>query len=472
MVGCLSNKGIIASESWDKYPEFRGIGYKIIELEETPEAFPNPMKGFRPGVYLNGSSFNNHEYGRVYKQYIRYTDLETTAQDSVQKIIDWSNRAWAGIERRNIKVIPRVVLTYPTSNQPGASGMDFWPNDISQPSRLSRWNTKELSDRLVQFIVKLGEAWDNDPRVAAIEVGLWGNWGEHHLYPDDRNGRIIPASFQKALGDAFALSFRNKRVMVRYPDTFMKYQFGFYWDSFALLDDSKGGNGMVRRNVWKNQMISGEVAYDWGNRSQLGTSPNETLMNDKYTNHVISWINKLHASSLGWIDMYSGNASTLKANAARIQKALGYRFVIRSAVYKEKAANGEEIKIGFEVSNVGAAPFYYDWPVEISLLNQNRDLIYKKKISADIRTWLPGETHTIIDNIIIPNDIKSDTYIIAISVLDPAGNQPSLRFANSNYYNGGRTPLGIIGINREPKYDNFDKFDSLFLDYSLEYKLN
>ncbi|MCL1955566.1 MAG: DUF4832 domain-containing protein, partial [Brevinematales bacterium] len=446
-------------------------GYKTVELKETPEAFPNPMKGFRPQSVPNYHDLKHHEYESVYKYYIGYNVLEKTSKDSVEKIIDWCNTAWGGIEKRNIKIIPRVVLSFPTSNQPGVPKMDYWPDDIPNPSGLSRWDTKELMDRLAQFIAKLGKAWDNDPRVAAVEVGLWGNWGEHHLFPD-ANGRRIPASFQKALGDAFASSFHNKKVMVRYPDSFTAYRFGYYWDAFAsIYEDGGGGPAIIRRDVWKDQMISGEIAYDVEyTKAEMGSTPNETLMNDKYTDHVISWINRLHASSVGWIDEYNGSDPKLKANAARIQKALGYRFVIRSAAYKQKAANGEEIKIGFEVSNVGSAPFYYDWPVEISLLNQNRNPVYKKKINADIRTWLPGETYKIIDSITIPNDLKNDTYIIAVSILDPAGNQPSLRFANINYYNGGRTPLGIIGVNKEPKYNNFNKFDKLYPDNSLGYE--
>jgi hypothetical protein len=257
------------TDTWDYYPGFEGSEYDIVRLEETPEAFPNPLKGFRPGTGPDGSYFKPHEYARVYKQYVRYSDLEAVTGDTTKKIIDWSNRTWEGIEKRNIKVIPRVVLTFPMNNQPAAPAMNYWPQDIPQPSSISRWRTQELKDRLLAFSRKLGEAWDNDPRVAAIELGLWGYWGEHHLLSDGR----IPASFQKVLGDAFTAAFHKKKVMVRYPETFKNYQFGFYWDSFALPDDSDGGRGIIRRNVWKTQMISGEVAYDWGDRSRLGKIP-------------------------------------------------------------------------------------------------------------------------------------------------------------------------------------------------------
>jgi hypothetical protein len=102
-----------------------------VTLAESGEAFKNPMKGFRPTRYIQDSAFPNHEYATVYKQYIRYTDLETNATDSVQKIKDWSNVAWAGIQNKNIKVIPRVLIVYPD----GPGGGQYWPAGVAHEAR-------------------------------------------------------------------------------------------------------------------------------------------------------------------------------------------------------------------------------------------------------------------------------------------------------------------------------------------------
>lgn len=311
---------------------------------------------------------------------------------------------------------------------------NFWPNDIPQPSSVSRWTTQEFYNRLEKFIRKLGDAWDNDTRVAAIELGLWGYWGEHHLLND---GGRIPLSAQKILGDAFSEAFQNKKVMIRYPETFSKYQFGFYWDSFALSDDSENSNGIIRRNVWRNQMISGEVAYDWGNRSQLGRNPTETVGNGKYSDFLIGWIGRTHASSLGWVSDYYNVSPDVAENAARIQKSLGYRYIIRSAIYRKIVSSEQNVELSFKVSNVGSAPFYYKWPIEISLLNYDRLPVFSKIIyDIDITSWMPGETYTINTNFSLPEEINNGTYIIAITILDPSDNKPSLRFANENYFNG------------------------------------
>jgi hypothetical protein len=57
----------------------------------------------------------------------------------------------------------------------------------------------------------------------------------------------------------------------------------------------------------------------------------------------------------------------------------------------------------------------------------------------------------------------------AVAVLDAASNAPSLRFANSSYYRGGRTPLGKVGVGSPPGDQNVGPFDGLKADTSLSY---
>lgn len=434
-----------------------------VDLSETAEAFKNPMKGFRPSRYHQDSGFTDREYSTIYKHYIAYSLLESTASDSVQKIKDWSNSAWAGIENRNIKVIPRVFILYPNTGE-------FW-GDIPHDGTPAQWTTDVLKNRLVAFAAKLGEAWDNDPRVAAVEMGLWGKWGEHNIWPDVVPGTSsdrIPESFQSALGTAFTNAFHNKKVMVRYENTFTSFNFGYIWDSFALPNDMAWANFIMARDTWKTQMISGEVAYDWGDQSQLGGSPNGTLSSNSNTDYVIGWIRNTHNSSLGWIAEYTPDGGVISANAARMQKAFGYRYVITQVTFSNRADQG--LSVSFDVSNAGNAPFYYNWPVEASLLRADKSVAWTGIFNADIRNWLPGSSYT-VSGTFNPTGLANGTYTLALAVLDPAGNRPSLRFANTNYYTGGRTPVGKVGFGQDPSDQNLGSFNGLKADNTLSYSL-
>lgn len=474
LLACTLCLSIGAGCGAQHYPEIVEGETMTATFSETSEAFPNPMKGFRPSRYIQDNAFPVGEYVSVCKQYVKYTDLEESADDTAQKIIDWSNRAWEGIESKNLKVIPRVVIVYPNGPDNGDSG--YWPEGIRHDDPVYCWLTDPFKRRLRDFIAKLGQAWDDDPRVAAVEAGLWGKWGEHHISPlelPNGAGNRIPADFQAALGDAFAEAFPHKKVMVRYPETFMDYDFGYYWDSFSLPDEEDCGNQIVRRKQWKTQMITGEVAYDWGDQSLLGGSPDATLSSAEATDYVIDWIEKTHASSLGWIAEYSQGDKDVAENAALLQKKMGYRYVVKSAEFTKAARQGGELSLTFDVSNVGSAPFYYQWPVEVSLLDGDRSPVWKDVVHVDIRNWRPGNTYTVTDRFTVPKNLPSGTYILALAVLDPSGSLPSLRFANENYYAGGRTPLGTVGIGHGPEDTvKLEPFDSLRADNTLHYTLD
>lgn len=448
---------------------------------EAAYAFENPLEGFRPTRFFQNAGFASHEYATVYKHYIPYTDLEEKASDTAQKIIDWSDKAWAGIEKKNIKVVPRVVIVYPGDGE-------FWAEGIPHGDPIEQWTSDILKERLVAFVAKMGEAWDRDPRVAYVEASLWGDWGEHHIYPHmlADGTPYIPPDFQKALGDAFVKAFPNKKVTVRYPFTFKDYDFGFSWDSFAHPNDGSSGNGIVERDSWRTQINGGEVAYNWGDyETQPGKDPDTSLKEEKHRNYVIDWIKKTHTSGVGWIDMYNAMNEEVAAGAAEVQKAFGYRFVVKQAVFPDKVEQGGILRMSFDVVNKGSAPFYYPWPVEASLLREDRTVAWTGIFETDIRRWLPGEAWdselreyrkqppvmTVSTDFKLPPELEEGTYTLALAILDPAGNRPSARFANSNYYKGGRHPLGKIGVGQMPGDQNLRTFDNLRFDRTLFYDL-
>ena len=450
-------------------------GEKITKTyTETDESFRNPMKGFKPTRYIHDGSFSNifnnySEYVSIVQHVIKYTDLEATSADTVRKITDWSDTMWADLPGRNIKVIPRVVLV----NDPG---QEYWPGDLANDDSVQRWYTQEFKDRMAVFIAKLGEAWDNDPRVAAVETGLWGYWGEQHIWPEtgpDGQNRI-PPDVQKVFGDAFCAAFKNKKLMIRDPARFTDYDFGCYWDSFAKPEEDYVGQGIIDRDNWRGQMNSGETSFPFMAGSSVAEDPTGAFTDNARAAYIIDWIKKTHTSSLGWIAFYNQKDQSIKDNVKKMQKVFGYRFVVQCASYTKSAQQGSEISFEIEVKNSGCAPFYYKWPVEISLLNTAKTPVFTFTVTdADITKWLPGDdTAKIKGNLVLPQSLAKGTYILALAVLDPAGNKPSLRFANINYFSGGRMPLGTIGVGQDPDTEDLGAFDSLYNDNSLYYTVN
>lgn len=448
-----------------------------IKPEEYTEAIQNPLKGFRPYLSSDTSEAVNpkpglsgHEYGNLRKHYIKWNDIEDCADDGVDRILGYCDHCWEDVEKYNIKIIPRVYLQW------GNESQSHWPADM----RALDWKSRQFKGRLEKMIEKMGTAWDNDPRVAYVEMGIYGKWGEHHS-PE------IPADIMAIMGEGYKNSFHNKLVLQRNPHDFKNYFFGIYWDSFAHADQNDHAEGILKLGSrWKTAVIGGECAYDWGNwRIQPGPDATASVSDPVHRIYIENLIKKLHINHLGWIDQYNQMDEVVVKGAAELQKAMGYRFIVKEFTYPKRIEPGGNLEIAFSVVNTGATPFYYNWRVEVSLLDPiMKEPVWKTKLqNTDIREWLPGdkwnsgvnnyevpaEIHSVKESFVLPAGIGKGKYLLALSILDPAGDKPSVRFAIKNYLNGGKHLIGFIGLGVENNDPVQPDFDDMKKDRSLHY---
>jgi hypothetical protein len=138
---------------------------KVITVKPTEYvgALRNPLKGFTTrGIY-------GHPWATTAQTYIRWNDIENHESDNIEKIKNYCDSLWSGVEEKNIKVIPRVYLHW-------SGDKKYWPEDMQEDD----YTSEQFQKRVLRLIERLGECWDNDPRVAFIEMGIFGKWGEHH----------------------------------------------------------------------------------------------------------------------------------------------------------------------------------------------------------------------------------------------------------------------------------------------------
>ena len=143
---------------------------------------------------------------------------------------------------------------------------------------------------------------------------------------------------------------------------------------------------------------------------------------------------------------------------------LGYRYILDKVCYPAQISPNKTFSVTFVVRNVGSAPFYYRWPVEISLLDPKAKIpVWRDTFQdVDIRQWLPGDKwnsttksydlkpidYQTDGTFQLPQTVKTGEYIVALAILDPAGMVPSVRFATENYFEGGRHPIGLVGVGK------------------------
>ena len=445
------------------------------EPKEYDGAFSNPMCGFR------GGSLNETDgYITTIRDYVPWNAIEKNADSTVQDIIDYTNEKYGDMPARNLRIIPRVYLVWPGSDR--ENNEEYWPEDMTKYD----FSSQEFYDRAVNLIKKMGEAWDNDPRIAYIEMGIYGFWGEHHLYGNKLGlPEEMPPEAQKVLGDAFTESFKNKKVQIRYAHEFKDYDFGVYWDSFGHADSlSDAENILSRGDCWKTNVIGGETAYDWGNyKANPGDDPTDSVADAKHRDNLIYWIRNLHTTGLGWISQYDKSNAQANEGAAEMQKAFGYRFVIEKFGHSHTIGADNSFNAEIVIKNDGSAPFYYNWDLTLSFLDtETLKPVYSTRFNAEISKIYPGDDYNIIKkeyqvpaesytfklSADIPETLSGKSYIVAVSINDPSCDKPAIRFACENYINGGYHPLGVVGYNVEPEKMNI-KFNDIEEDKTINY---
>jgi hypothetical protein len=88
------------------------------------------------------------------------------------------------------------------------------------------------------------------------------------------------------------------------------------------------------------------------------------------------------------------------------------------------------------------------------------------------QTYLkPAPKYNVVCELPTMGNSLQGKYILAVACLDPAGDKPSLRFANTNYFNGGYHPIGYVGVNSDVKDFSINEiaFDDIQSDRTLKY---
>ncbi len=451
-------------------------------------ALKNPLKGF------TADNDGSHDWATLSHKYFRWNELENDVSDGLDRILAVSNQKFGNARSHNIKIIPRVYLHWAADNE------KYWPADMVTDD----YDSAQFQFRVTRLVERLGQAWNHDPRVAFVELGIFGKWGEHHS-PD-------PTSTMQALvGDAFEAAFPDKLVSVRHAwQDFQGHGFGEYWDSWAHQQQMWGhGGGTASMNdanqLYLSSYVGGEVAYNWGDwQVQPGESPTDSVADPFHRDFIENSIRWLHCTQLRWIAEYDDSDAAARAGAEVLQRAMGYRFTLDEVSFTPSVRNGQLV-FGASITNEGSAPFYYDWPVQLALHDPaTRAVVWSAELAnVDVRDWAPGSEWTepeweptsgwpgwvVADGwssaspkwgvpaaahriqAKVPVAVAPGEYVLSLAVLDPASMQPSLRFATTNYWNGGWHPLGLVAVGQSGggPLPPSTTFDDPMTDDSLQY---
>jgi hypothetical protein len=311
-------------------------------------------------------------------------------------------------------MVIRFYMDYP--NEPTAIPTFLTSNCASQCVSTSSYNSAEIGagispdysssvliSSLETFISALAAKYDGDNRIAFIQIGLLGFWGEWHTYSQDAlfndTHNLIRQRVIRAFGTQFTKTFllvsQDSLQYNPLPNTTSYNNIGWHDDDFGS-STCNGQDYSFQARVaalgvserWKTVPMGGEVQP---------TVQNSIFATDTPANAATACSASLKFSWLLYYDLYNAvGASSWYARALPFYRTqMGYQFVLSSLRFNYVAcspASGTNVcgVVELDVKNVGNAPFYY--PIKIkAAIGPNKVAAYS---TADLRSLLPSATAT------------------------------------------------------------------------------
>ena len=310
-------------------------------------------------------------------------------------------RNLAGVAARGHQAIFRVYLDYPGKTRSPADavpdflipGLRFYSySDGVSPD----WENATLIDAIVQLIGAMGARYDADPRIAAVQVGFLGHWGEWH---DEKPVPWASEAVQARVLKIFNASFAVTQVMARYPDVLgglpaRSLRIGFHDDMFAQ-------DTFINRSwSFMNSLECAEATEQWRRAANGGEFcpklqacffadpdpvkacasagpdyvPDGDFAADAAATH----------SSWQWNDECKAYDGAALGRAVAASASMGYKFFLASATVRGGAVTAA-------VENRGVAPFYY--PVALRVKCGGADAALAPAAGeAPLSELMPGES--------------------------------------------------------------------------------
>lgn len=419
-----------------------------VQLEEIDDVLPNPFKGFAPWI---------GDENPIYETKLQQATFAWNELEPRKGVYNWARleKDWGNVAVTGKRVGFRIAAAIPGSGQIHTpqwlidQGVRMRPYSIDGHNGLAPdWNDPKFLAAHHDFIMALGTRYDRDPRVAWIDIGSYGFWGEWHVWLNDSLA-ATQATKQAILEDYFA-AFPTKLKVIAFDDDFAtkyvtdrgcgirndclgtKESNDWYLESLNHIDPT------MNDRVWKTALITGEFCG-----SDQGAIEGTTKRFD--LNY--EFIKKTHWSFIG----SAGGAIVPQSeqhrrNLDKLHKTLGYRFVLRQALFEKNINKGDTLKIAIKIENKGVAPFYLPWPVVIYFVESDGSVTLEQATKVDITQWLPG-LHTVATDIFVPEAVPPGSYDLKIAIPDPDFKIVGILFANKGRDEFGRFLLGRLQIN-------------------------
>ncbi len=415
-------------------------GTVVVRPKATAAPLDNPLKGYC--VYTNAGKIHR-PYSMVFL-YLPWKKLEPV--EGRYAFDEWEKKAWGHKAAVGKHVVLRVFADYP--KKPPAMPEWLLKKGVTQKAYKPHggglspdYEHPAMVLALERLIAAMGERYNKHPRVAFVQLGLLGFWGEWHTYPRDE--LFASEKTQRRVLEAYRKAFPDKQLMARYadgpPGEYPKM--GFHDDMFPEDTDNGKEWSFLERlrrakriDSWKTTIIGGEMAPDAA-KKWLGRKWDFTLEMAKRSH--FTWVGPYGPS------LEERTSKEFIERSDQLVRLLGYQYRLTEIRHPGKARAGHPAKVIIGGVNEGVAPFYYRWSVQLAWLDARGEVVSSVTLKDDLRKWLPGEFVIEAENLA---PAKAGSYRLALGIEDPWTRKPAIRFANDLPVVRGWTILGAVEV--------------------------
>ncbi len=475
----------------------------------------NPLKGFIPYSNPDDDGFTANGKAQVYDQLPYTMEWFYLPLNSVMK--DANKFDWSALEKRlnNIashghQAVLRFYVDYPDKPcgipkyllDDGLKTHTYvdYNNGTHAESLSPDYNDPRMMNAIISFIEAFGAEYDGDPRIGFITEGLIGFWGEWHTWPHDgytpstgnltvekevykdpNDGTIrltdwMPTTAnQDKILEAFDKAFNRTKIQVRQPmgtnGHSVDLDMGYHDDSFAYetlspdYDPVSGQSWMFWGRMeaagatqnWKTNPMGGEMRPEIQSTMFNYDPPMYHQDNPSLTSGGQDFYTSLTVTHATWLlSQVLFTTPLSKAAKKRIMEAdskLGYVFYVPKVYIDHDITAGKAMNVGIELENLGVAPFYYNWKIELGLKNASGKLVKTWETNWNLTKILPN-THKMLTWTTEDNGIKkTGRYTVVMRVVNPLenlkiskGKAAKLMFANAEQNKDGWLTLSTINV--------------------------
>lgn len=318
-----------------------------------------------------------------------------------------------------------------------------------QTYRVVDTRNEDYRRHLSLFLEALADKYKDNQMIDVVEIRGWGNWGEWHSgydYPTMENRMNALQDIINRYVDAFADTGKLLVLSAAWDPYHMpydSYEDYYKWSAFdyAMRLDSttfrrdSGGNLLnydTDERLLSDSFRSGKRLPLFGEyASGISQAYNEQFGFDLIggIDDILFKMRPNYSTVLGWVNsavaqvVDDGNSFLWQ----RGNEKMGYRLAVDYARMPKQIKPGQTMDMMFAFSNSGVGRFWYEYPLKISLINNEGVEVYSEiEENFDARTFILGEVNHVYSTLDVPENLGQGNYQIAVSIVDDMGN-PQIR---------------------------------------------